>query len=235
MARIPRLPNAAPREESPGTRPRPRSPILPPLVNRLRRLSLQEPHQSAISHADSLPSTVPDTNRNHCELVGMALKCKPSAAMSKLFVNENPQGPPPLATVAPQPRGDTAHVVANVRMILFGLAIAGGVALLLYHYWKVVLAFLLAMVLFACWSSRVAAVAIIGVLLVVLTVLGQSGKAQTVVDGDTTKLNGMTYRIWGIDAAETRQACADGWMAGQEASKAMPELVSDRKISARNG
>jgi hypothetical protein len=44
------------------------------LVNRLERLSLQEPQQSAISHADSLPSTVPDTNRNHRELVGMALQ-----------------------------------------------------------------------------------------------------------------------------------------------------------------
>ena len=55
--------------------------------------------------------------------------------------------------------------------------------------------------------------------------------AQTVVDGDTIKLNGTTYRIWGIDAAETKQACADGWMAGQEASKAMLELVTGRKIT----
>jgi hypothetical protein len=54
---------------------------------------------------------------------------------------------------------------------------------------------------------------------------------QTVVDGDTIKLNGTTYRIWGIDAAETKQACADGWVAGQEASKAMLELVSGRKVT----
>jgi endonuclease YncB( thermonuclease family) len=34
-----------------------------------------------------------------------------------------------------------------------------------------------------------------------------------VTDGDTIKLEGTTYRIWGIDAAESKQACADGWMA----------------------
>src|SRR6478609_9613309 len=55
--------------------------------------------------------------------------------------------------------------------------------------------------------------------------------AQTVVDGDTIKLDGTTYRIWGIDAAETSQACADGWVAGQAASKAMLELLRGRKIT----
>src|SRR3954452_16198807 len=55
--------------------------------------------------------------------------------------------------------------------------------------------------------------------------------AQTVVDGDTIKLNGTTYRIWGVDAAETKQACADGWMAGQEARAAMLELVKKRTIT----
>jgi endonuclease YncB( thermonuclease family) len=152
--------------------------------------------------------------------------------MSKIFVNENPQGPaPPLAPAAPQPAGDAAQVVANVLMTLFGLAIAGGIALLLYHYWKVALAFLFAMVLFACGFSRTALIGFLCVVAVVLAVLGQSAKAQTVVDGDTIKLNGTTYRIWGIDAAETKQACADGWMAGQEASKAMLELVSGRKVT----
>ena len=54
---------------------------------------------------------------------------------------------------------------------------------------------------------------------------------QTVVDGDTIKLEGMTYRIWGIDAAETKHACADGWMAGREATAAMLELVKGRTIT----
>jgi endonuclease YncB( thermonuclease family) len=31
--------------------------------------------------------------------------------------------------------------------------------------------------------------------------------AQTIVDGDTIKLNGTTYRLWGIDAPEMHQTC----------------------------
>jgi endonuclease YncB( thermonuclease family) len=63
----------------------------------------------------------------------------------------------------------------------------------------------------------------LAVAVVVMAALMAPASGQTVVDGDTIKLNGTTYRIWGIDAAETKQACADGWMAGQEASKAMLE------------
>jgi endonuclease YncB( thermonuclease family) len=55
--------------------------------------------------------------------------------------------------------------------------------------------------------------------------------AQTVNDGDTIKLNGTTYRLWGIDAAEKHQACADGWPAGVEASKALLEMMRGRTIT----
>lgn len=55
--------------------------------------------------------------------------------------------------------------------------------------------------------------------------------AQTVVDGDTIKLDSTTYRIWGIDAAETKQVCADGWMAGKEATAAMLDLVKGHTIT----
>ena len=34
-----------------------------------------------------------------------------------------------------------------------------------------------------------------------------------------------TYRLWGIDAPETRQACADGWEAGPEARRKLAELI----------
>ena len=34
--------------------------------------------------------------------------------------------------------------------------------------------------------------------------------AQTVTDGDTIKLGGATYRLWGIDAPKTHEVCADG-------------------------
>lgn len=42
--------------------------------------------------------------------------------------------------------------------------------------------------------------------------------AQTITDGDTLKLNGVTYRLWGIDAPETKQDCPDGWAAGRLAT-----------------
>ena len=43
--------------------------------------------------------------------------------------------------------------------------------------------------------------------------------AQTVTDGDTIKMDGITYRLWGIDAPETKQDCADGWTAGRRATR----------------
>jgi len=42
--------------------------------------------------------------------------------------------------------------------------------------------------------------------------------AQTITDGDTLKLNGVTYRLWGVDAPETKQDCPDGWAAGRLAT-----------------
>ncbi len=49
-------------------------------------------------------------------------------------------------------------------------------------------------------------------------------------DGDTIKLAGTTYRLWGIDAAETRQDCADGWPAGRIATDYLVGLVQGRGV-----
>ena len=38
--------------------------------------------------------------------------------------------------------------------------------------------------------------------------LAQSAR---VVDGDTLKVDGVTYRLWGIDAPESGQPCAGGY------------------------
>jgi endonuclease YncB( thermonuclease family) len=54
--------------------------------------------------------------------------------------------------------------------------------------------------------------------------------AQTVTDGDTIKMDGMTYRLWGIDAPENKQACADGWEAGKAAATYLYGLVRGHKV-----
>lgn len=53
----------------------------------------------------------------------------------------------------------------------------------------------------------------------------------TITDGDTLKLDGRTYRLWGIDAAEYRQTCPDGWAAGVMALEALASLVRDRTVA----
>lgn len=55
--------------------------------------------------------------------------------------------------------------------------------------------------------------------------------AQTVTDGDTIKQKGTTYRLWGIDAPESRQLCADGWAAGRAATTYMRALISGRAVA----
>jgi endonuclease YncB( thermonuclease family) len=97
-----------------------------------------------------------------------------------------------------------AQDVAAFFTVVFGLAIAAGMGLLLYYYWQAALAILLAMALAARWSFTAASVAFLSVLLVVLEGIN-STRAQTVVDGDTLKVGGTPYRIWGIDAAESKQ------------------------------
>jgi len=45
----------------------------------------------------------------------------------------------------------------------------------------------------------------VGAVLFALVVAVAPTVAQTVTDGDTIKLDGTTYRLWGIDAPETKQ------------------------------
>ena len=58
--------------------------------------------------------------------------------------------------------------------------------------------------------------------------------AQTVVDGDTIKLDGTTWRLWGIDAPEMQQTCADGWAAGIEAKRALEALMAEREVACES-
>lgn len=75
-------------------------------------------------------------------------------------------------------------------------------------------------------------------LMTAVVLLGMTGNAAAqsvrVVDGDTISLNGESVRIWGIDAPETKQACADRWMGGQAASSFMRGLVEGRKVECED-
>lgn len=51
-----------------------------------------------------------------------------------------------------------------------------------------------------------------------------------VIDGDTIRVDGPTYRLWGIDAPEYRQFCDDGFPAGGVAFEVLRELTRNKKI-----
>lgn len=73
-------------------------------------------------------------------------------------------------------------------------------------------------------------------ILMSLTLLAAPAFAEParVTDGDTIKLDGTTYRLWGIDAPEMKQICADGWPAGRIAADYMSGLASDRTVSCED-
>lgn len=72
--------------------------------------------------------------------------------------------------------------------------------------------------------SRALAVVLLGCL------AGSPVLGQTAIDGDTIKINGTTYRLWGIDAPETKQDCPDGWPAGRLATTHLQALMSGRTV-----
>lgn len=54
--------------------------------------------------------------------------------------------------------------------------------------------------------------------------------AQTITDGDTLRLEGVTYRLYGVDAPEKKQVCADGWPAGSLATARLQALISGKRV-----
>jgi endonuclease YncB( thermonuclease family) len=49
--------------------------------------------------------------------------------------------------------------------------------------------------------------------------------AQSITDGDTVKVDGITYRLWGIDAPELHQSCPDGFPAGSMAARQLSAMM----------
>jgi endonuclease YncB( thermonuclease family) len=64
--------------------------------------------------------------------------------------------------------------------------------------------------------------------LVVALAAGSAG-AQTITDGDTIKMDGVTYRLWGIDAPETKQWCQD-YPAGSIATGTLEMLIKGKTV-----
>jgi endonuclease YncB( thermonuclease family) len=69
----------------------------------------------------------------------------------------------------------------------------------------------------------------VGIALIVLAAWAAPVAAQTVVDGDRIKLDGTTYRLWGIDAPEIDQTCGD-WPAGVVATGALEMLIKGKAV-----
>ena len=57
--------------------------------------------------------------------------------------------------------------------------------------------------------------------------------AQTAVDGDTLRMDGKTYRLWGIDAPESAQTCRDGWQAGRMATTRLEALMAGKSVQCQ--
>lgn len=66
---------------------------------------------------------------------------------------------------------------------------------------------------------------------------GMASGEIRVVDGDTLKAGGVTYRLFGIDAPEIGQVCRDAggkrWDCGTEATRALEALTRNKSITCR--
>ncbi|WHS94232.1 thermonuclease family protein [Sinorhizobium kummerowiae] len=74
----------------------------------------------------------------------------------------------------------------------------------------------------------------VAVLFVLLGSPGWAASSPRVVDGDTIVLNGIVYRLHGIDAPEAGQKCSKpngkSWECGKAAISALEELVLEKAV-----
>lgn len=72
----------------------------------------------------------------------------------------------------------------------------------------------------------------IAVLATLIALASPSVSAQTtVIDGDTLRVNGQPFRIFGIDAPEKVQWCAGDYPAGELSTRALEKLVQGGQVT----
>ena len=69
----------------------------------------------------------------------------------------------------------------------------------------------------------------LALILFLLLGFGASAQMAFIVDGDTLKIEGVTYRINGIDAPEYGQKCGN-WKCGADATIAIAQLIDGKLV-----
>jgi len=64
-----------------------------------------------------------------------------------------------------------------------------------------------------------------------LSAFPATAQTTTVIDGDTIDYKGVVVHLWGIDAPEKGQVCADGWAAGQAAIDRLKSMIQGQQVS----
>jgi endonuclease YncB( thermonuclease family) len=74
---------------------------------------------------------------------------------------------------------------------------------------------------------------LLGTLILAATAFVGTAQAQSVrvIDGDTIVMDRVHYRLWGIDAPETRELCPDGWPAGRAATTYIHALLKNHTVT----
>jgi endonuclease YncB( thermonuclease family) len=69
------------------------------------------------------------------------------------------------------------------------------------------------------------------ILVAIAMTIALPAAAQKSVDGDSIELGGRTYHLYGVDAPDVAQVCADGWPAGHAAERYLDTLIAGKQIS----